>query len=455
MQIASVQRNDGSSPASPAPSGRKFIVLGGPLPNISGLNLLNLEGRIGFHCDAIILLKHVDPPELADALAEAPDPAVPVADFFGNHPVRHDFIGSVLDNESAKEMEQRFAPIWRRLNEIPYRGQLQDRAGLTILRLAYSRDAPVKAAFDPGYPLTVWYPLLGTGTGVRQQLERLADQDMLRRRHFARTHACGKCGSARLQVYEACPTCGSADLAEEVLVHHYRCGCQEPESHFIQGNLLICPKCRRELRHLGVDYGKPGKIVVCRACGAANSEPNVNFVCMDCAAVTSAERAASTDWYHYDLTDMGLISLREGRLPGSEFAPLLGRNPRTYSPHDFRLLAAQEMRMARQYRHAFSVALISFPNLETIRRELGLVAADTAFQRAVDAIVATVRASDFVGISSSRTSVIVGFPGTAASNIRPIEDRIRPTIHDTIETPLEFSIDVAEGDAAVAMFARG
>ena len=76
--------------------GRQFITLGGPVPDISGLKLLNLEGVVGLHCDAIVLLKHIDPPELDSVLRRAPDPAVPSVDFFGNHPIRRDFIGSHL-----------------------------------------------------------------------------------------------------------------------------------------------------------------------------------------------------------------------------------------------------------------------------------------------------------------------------------------------------------------------
>ena len=111
--------------------------------------------------------------------------------------------------------------------------------------------------------------------------------------------------------------------------------------------------------------------------------------------------------------------------------------------------------MAQRYRRAFSIARISFPNLEAIHRQLGMLAADAAFQRAVDAIVRTVRASDFVGVSNAATSVIVGFPGTAPADVRPIEDRIRQVLHDTIETSVEVAIEVAENDAAVAMLARG
>jgi len=453
MHTASAQTHSRVTPLSPAPAGRKFIVLGGPAPDIAGLNLLNLEGAIGSDCDGILLLKHIDVSELAEVFAWAPDPTVPIADFFDNHSVRRDFVSSRLNDESVKEMEQIFAPIWRRLEEIPYRAQTQDRTGMAILRLAYSRDAPAKAAFDSRFSLAVQYPLIGTGPGVCQHLEVLADQDLLHRRHFTRTHACGKCGSARLNVYEACPACGSADLFEEVLVHHYRCGCQEAESHFIQGDVLICPKCRRELRHLGVDYGKPGRIAACRTCGAVNSTPTINFICLDCHAVTAAESAATTDWYHYDLTDMGLSALREGRLPQNEFTPALDQSPRAYSPREFQLLAMQETRVARQYREAFSVARISFPNLIAIRGELGILATDGIFRRAVDTIVETVRPRDFVGISSSQ-SVIIGMPGIAAAGVRRIEDRIRQTIRDSIETPLEITVEVAEGDAIAQLFAR-
>jgi GGDEF domain-containing protein len=436
--------DDRSFPA-PVPL-RTFMVLGGPAPDVSGLNLLNLEGAVGSACDGIILIKHIDPAELANVLSEAPDPAVPIADFFGNHPIRHDFTGSLLNDESAKEMQRSLAPIWRRLKEVPYRAHAQDRTGMTILRLAYSRASPIKATFDPGYPLTVQYPLVGTGAGARQHLERLASEDLLHRNHFTRTHGCSKCGSARLNIYEACPACGSGDLNEDVLIHHYRCGCQEAEARFIQGAQLICPKCRRELRHFGVDYGKPGKIVVCRSCGAKTSEPNSCFACMDCSAVTSAERAASTDWYHYDLAEKGMTALREGRLPHPEFAPVLEKLARHYSQRDFRLLAMQEMRTASQLKRPFTVARVSFPNIDAIRRDFGMAATDAAVQSVTDAIIATVRTSDFVGVGSA-PSVIGGFPGTSRDNFAVIEERLRQSIQAAIEGPLEFAIEVADGDA--------
>lgn len=443
-------RTDAVAVDMPAPTARgKFIVLGGPVASIPGMDL---RGAIGSPCAAIVLLKRVDPAELADVLARAPDPAVPIADFSANDSLRHDFVGSSFNAESAAAMSLSLSPIWRRLEEIPYREQTEDRAGLTVLRLAYSRDKPVQAALDPDYPLTVQYPLIGEGNGARQQLESLANQDLLRRRHFTRTHACGRCSSTRLNVYEACPGCGGSDLVEEVLVHHYRCGCQQPQSNFIQGDLLVCPKCRRELRHLGVDYGKPGKSVVCRICGAVNSEPLVHFACLDCAAVTPSESAAEADWYHYDLTAKGLSALQEGRLPRLEF--VAQRQRRAQSPREFALLAAQEMRAARLLQRPFSIARVSFPNIDAMRRDLGLPAIDAAFRHAVDAALQTVLAADFVSTGTD-TSIVIGFPQTAAADVRLLENELRKNIQDTVVAPLDIAIDVAEGDAVIDMLTNG
>ncbi len=454
MKNASAQISNRATNKSPASPPRRFIVLGGPAPEISGLNLLNLEGVLGFPCDAVILLKHIDPPELANVLSEAPDPAVPIADFFGNHPVRRDFVGSLLNDESAKEMQQALTPILHRLKELPFRARREEREPMTLLRLTYSRNAPAKAVFDPAYPLTVQYPLVGTGVGIRLQLEALAESDLLHRRHFTRTHACGKCGSARLHAYEACPGCGGADLTDEVLVHHYRCGCQEPESHFIQGDLLVCPKCRRALHHLGIDYGKPGKIVRCRTCGAVNYEPIVNFVCLDCSTVTPAERATTTDWYHYDLTEKGVATLREGRLPQFEPVPPFRLMPRAYSPREFRLLAAHELQTSQRLQRPFTVARVSFSNIDAIHRELGLPAVDIAVRHAVDAIVATLRGSDFVSTASG-PSIVIGFSGTATEDFHKFESRVRKSIQDAVVVPLELTIDVAEGEFVVDMLAEG
>ena len=427
-----------------------FLTLGGDRPVIQGLNL---RGTIGSPCAGIILLGRVEPAELAAALGRAPDPALPIADFGNNEMLRHDFAGPNLDQADIHEMEQAFAPIWQRLAEFPFKAERESRAELTILRLAYSRDTAITAAFDPSSRSLVNYPLLGTLVGARRNLETLTHLDLLRRRHFTRTHACAMCESARLNVYEACPGCGGSDVREEALLHHYRCGCQEVESHFKQGQLLVCPKCNRLLNHFGVDYGKPGTAVICGTCGATNSEPLVHFACLDCCSVTPADDAKATDWYHYDLTDEGARALRQGQLPQFDLTPLLEGRTHAYSPRDFRLLVTHELKVAARFNRPFSVARITVLNLDTLVRQRGAVATDSDFRLAVDAVVAALRSSDFVGTGMMQSTVI-GFPGTSTKDVDVIVKRIRQTIDASVKSPVELGFEVAEGDAITELLAR-
>jgi GGDEF domain-containing protein len=440
------------APASSEPVEARFLVMGGDgAPEIAGIKL---DAQPGSPCAAIILASRVEPAELEEALALSPDPAVPIADFADNRWTRRDYTGKNLDQTGFEEMVKALSPIWLRLAELPFRSELEDREELTTLRLAYSRDTSILAAYTPETPLIVDYPLLGRSPGIRRQLELMADAELLRRRYFARTHLCGKCGSSRLNAYEACPGCGSGDLTEEVIVHHYRCGCQEPQSHFTKGELLICPKCNRVLRHFGVDYGKPGKIVLCHTCGAQNSQPVVHFCCLDCAAITPSEDAAAADWRHYDLTEEGMNALRTGRLPRFEIASLLERSSQAFAPREFRLLASHEMRRSKRYKRPFSVVKISFPNLQEIRHEAGTIAADTAFHTAVDAIVGALRASDFVGARGAVVAVI-GFPETTTAEVNEIIDRVRKEIRETTNVPIKVAIDVAEGDEIALLLEEG
>lgn len=431
--------------------GARFLALGRKPPAFAGDNL---QANAGPSCAGIVLLGPVDPAELADVLKAAADPAIPIADFGGNETSRRDFVGTRFDRGSLNEIGTSFSTIWRRLAEIPFSAEHRSREELTILRLAWSRDTAINAAFSPQSRHIVEYPLLGSAAPTTQRrLEMLAGLDLLHRRHFTRTHSCDKCESARLHVYEACPACGSANLREETIVHHYRCGCQEMESHFSQGDLLICPKCHRTLHHIGVDYGKPGKAVLCAGCGATNSDPFVRFACLDCSSVQNADDAKAIDWFNYDLTEEGIRALRQGRLPQFDITPLLEGRTHTYSPREFRLLAMHEIKVAERLKRPFSVARFTVLNLDELIRERGAIAVDDGFRRIADAVASELRSSDFVGVGTNLSGVI-GFPATSPNDIDTIVKRIRRAIDANSKASLELGFEVAEGDAIIEMLAK-
>jgi hypothetical protein len=435
----------------PSIGGLPFLLLGRKAPRISGANF---GGAAGKPCAAIVLTGGATAADAVAALEAAPDPAVPVADFAGIADIRHDFAAKTLDAEAIDDLRWTCTPIWERLAALPFQGSTEDRDDLTFLRLAYSRDTPIKASFDVNSQLLVRYPLLGAGPATQQRLEALASLDLLNRRHFARTHACGKCGSARLHVYEACPACGSAHLSEEPLVHHYRCGWQEPESKFLADRMLVCPKCHRELRHYGVDYGKPGNVSICRGCGASNAEPKPLFKCIDCNAETATAEAPERDWYHYELTEEGLRALQLGRMPRFDFRSLLEGHARALSRREFQLLAVEGMRVARRYQRPFTLARIALVDVKALRGIKRAVDVDAAFRLAVDVIVETLRDSDFV-TADTPTSVLLGFPETSAKDASLVVERLHSKIAATIAIPIELTATALDGEAAAELLAEG
>ena len=250
--------------------------------------------------------------------------------------------------------------------------------------------------------------------------------------------------------FEACRACGGADLADEAIIHHYRCGCQQGESGFVHGTALVCPKCRRDLRHIGVDYGKPGLIVRCRDCGAGSAEPEPRFACLDCTAVTGGQQAASVDWFHYDLTDAGVLALRTGRLPHV----VRQRRDRTARLSHARCAIssfwpAAALRSARKFARPFTLARLNPTNLAALRSQHGAAPLDDMVQQAAAVIAQVLSDSEFV--TADDGTVLIGFPETAASDASSLVTVACAAVAARSVMKIEFDIMLRESDAAAEL----
>ncbi|GAB4357226.1 MAG: hypothetical protein Kow0026_17400 [Oricola sp.] len=139
--------------------------------------------------------------------------------------------------------------------------------------------------------------------------EVLADAGMLYRRFVDRHSACPKCHSHRVVVREECPSCRSPNLSQAAFLHHFSCAHIGPEAAFRRGSALVCPKCRKQLRHYGKDYDRPGDALVCRKCAATTTEPAVGFQCQDCEAHFDGDLVETVDIQAYSLSDYFLSRL--------------------------------------------------------------------------------------------------------------------------------------------------
>lgn len=404
-------------------------------------------------CPMIAIVGPIDPSRLMSVLEAVEDPAIPVANFTGRPHARIDFSTDSLTAETLSAAAKRFEPIWKRLAAFPFIASRRERPEMTILRLAYSRDVSIEASWNVGAKTVVAYDLLEPSQANQERLESLATMGAFRRRHFTRTHTCVRCSSARLLAYEACPSCGGADLADERIVHHYRCGAQEAESHFIRGRRLVCPKCRRDLRHFGMDYGKSGVIVHCRSCGTSHGEPDPHFACLDCGNVVHAGKALQTDWYHYDLTETGLRALKEGRLPVIASQVDSRQRPHAQSVHEFRLLASAALHGVRRFQRPFTIVELHCANHGRLVNTYSVTTIRAALRSALGTVIGAVPETDFSALTSADT-IVIGFPETKPAEATKIVDDLTANISLRASIPLRLEAKYFENDEIAALLAR-
>ncbi len=123
-----------------------------------------------------------------------------------------------------------------------------------------------------------------------------------------RAYQCHQCHSIKLLIREGCLACHSDLVIEQPLIHHFDCAYQAVEQQFIRtgANTLQCPKCREELKHLGVDHDKPGAGYYCQSCELTHSDTAIQADCLNCQARFIPTESHLINLYHYHLSSQGI-----------------------------------------------------------------------------------------------------------------------------------------------------
>jgi predicted RNA-binding Zn-ribbon protein involved in translation (DUF1610 family) len=128
------------------------------------------------------------------------------------------------------------------------------------------------------------YPAAADVTGasadeIESILNELSSREVLSSSVVDNIAACPTCGSFRLMIQMRCPTCGSPNLLRGVMIEHLTCGHLDLEENFKTGGQLICPKCGKTLKTIGVDYRRPGVLYKCLSCGGISPNPRKRYTC--------------------------------------------------------------------------------------------------------------------------------------------------------------------------------
>ncbi len=173
--------------------------------------------------------------------------------------------------------------------------------------------------FDPDVGFTYCPPLRDLGVldceGLEEVLRELAREGILRAELHDNIAVCGRCGSHRLVIRPVCPYCGSVNFRRTTVIEHLACGYSGPETDFrTPSGEMICPKCGKRLRAIGVDYLRTADVYLCSDCGEFFSLPELKFLCADCGKENSFKDLRIVRVYRYKVIPEKIRSLEEANL---------------------------------------------------------------------------------------------------------------------------------------------
>ncbi len=197
-----------------------------------------------------------------------------------------------------------------------------------VLNYMYTRELKTLKPYPDtrsGFGFT--YPLLNVNfeqfeeSKVLELLEWAQKENLIWPDFLDRVYLCNSCSSGHLSFREVCPSCDSANMKSEDLIHHFPCGYIGPISDFknkIDG-ALNCPKCNKALRHIGVDYDKPSIVNHCQTCNEVFQDYIVKARCFQCSSDVDVQYLISRNINVYKLTKKGRSAATSGIIT-SEYA---------------------------------------------------------------------------------------------------------------------------------------
>lgn len=167
--------------------------------------------------------------------------------------------------------------------------------------------------------------LKAKGEAVLSVLEFLADKGILNRDFFDRLFRCPSCQSMNLRPSTHCPKCGSANIVRGRVLEHLICKHVGIEDDFLAGGRYVCPKCKVELRTIGMDYQSLGLLRKCHDCEDIFNAPVLKWRCLKCSSLSAEDRVKEVNIYSYSLNETRRSRLEFEIRPKSQLVEFLKR----------------------------------------------------------------------------------------------------------------------------------
>lgn len=310
---------------------------------------------------------------------------------------------------------------------------------ITVLRFSLTRQLdwlePVRDVRSPcGYSHVAVSAILRSEPGAEfHALRKLVDAGKLAARFADKVHTCPFCDVYQINFRQSCRSCGTANIWPETAIHHYRCAYVGSKKQFESSRGLACPKCRRDLLHVGVEYEEIAGAFVCSACHATFSDPPVECLCLNCGRTFEPEQAKVALVEAFSLTPAG----REAAIATTRAA-----TARTTGQADWvtfcRMLKLHRV-VARRHQRPCSILRIRFLGLRQAETTRGVVAVDAMLRQAISELGKAVRDSDVLG-RRTPSELLLLMPETPRADAAEVAARLWGRISTILSDGLRLDI---------------
>lgn len=311
----------------------------------------------------------------------------------------------------------------------------------------------ISAATGYTYPLVSLF-LRYPSVKAHEVLDSWEKAKLLQGEIVDRVNLCPQCRHYNLNFREVCPLCGSGRIQEESTIHHFSCGYIGFERDYTQGMKWICPKCGKDLRHIGVDYDKPVDNIWCSDCHANFSEPAVQCFCLHCRKISTPADLVLRPIHRYHLTNIGLRYARNGVLPEFGFIDLLKDNFNLYDVNVFREFLRIEVLRCRRYKFDSSLMVIQVENFGELWEQMGLDFVIRVRKEFIDLLKRDLRNTDLLAVLGGNEIALL-LTNTPIQQTDMIFDRLKRYFDSVFEHQLRLNgsrYDLSEENAGLERF---
>ncbi|WP_340066561.1 hypothetical protein [Ascidiimonas aurantiaca] len=208
---------------------------------------------------------------------------------------------------------QRIDAIHKRIHQLqePVNTSYKEFLHYKFLAYCYTRNRTITPVASRQSLIGYEFPFMSLlfkpdeALSLLQSFEELSTQKLLSFTLKDYIHICKSCSGNYINFRESCPKCDSIDIKAHDMLHHFVCAHVAPEKDFKTQEGLECPKCDKQLRHIGIDYDKPSTIYSCNSCNHEFQNSDMKALCIDCETEHQLDELLEKTIGNYSITKKG------------------------------------------------------------------------------------------------------------------------------------------------------